>query len=142
MNVNSSVAIVLVGIAAIVQSYNETTMIQALHSAYTQHNPFDLVTCSALKQSVWNLTQILVMHPTLSHITPGSPIPAVELPIFFILTPSVHKTVMRCFSSCAFFTENRIAVFTKDVQIYLISFYLTFILNSIFKSIMYYLMCS
>ena len=43
-----------------------------------------------------------------------------------LLTHSVHKTVMRCFSSCAFFTENRIAVFTKDVQLYLISFYLNF----------------
>ena len=45
------------------------------------------------------------------------------------LTPSVHKTVMQCFTSCAFFTENRIAVFTKDVQLFLISFYLTFIIE-------------
>ena len=43
------------------------------------------------------------------------------------LTHSVHKTVMRCSISGAFFTENRIAVFTKDVQLYLISFYSTFI---------------
>ena len=39
------------------------------------------------------------------------------------LTPSVHKTVMQCFVSCEFFTETRIAVFTRDVQLYLISFY-------------------
>ena len=45
------------------------------------------------------------------------------------LTPSVHKTLMRCFRSCAFFTENRIAVFKKDVQLYLISFDLTFIIE-------------
>ena len=38
---------------------------------------------------------------------------------FAILTPSVHKTVMRCFSSCTLFTENRIAVFTKYVQLLL-----------------------
>ena len=46
-----------------------------------------------------------------------------------LLTPFVHKTVMRCSSSSAFFTENRITVYTKDVQIYLISFYLTFIIE-------------
>ena len=26
--------------------------------------------------------------------------------IKMLLTPSVHKTVMRCFSSCPFYTEN------------------------------------
>ena len=36
---------------------------------------------------------------------------------------------MRCFNNCAFFTENRIAVFTKDVQLYLISFYLNCIIE-------------
>ena len=50
-----------------------------------------------------------------------------------LLTPSVHKTVMRCFSSCAFFTENRIAVFTKDVQLLLeelyFIYYMTFIIE-------------
>ena len=56
-------------------------------------------------------------------------------PGFFIqdksfLTPSVHKTVMRCFSSSTFFTKNRITVFSKDVQLYLISFYLTFIIET------------
>ena len=45
------------------------------------------------------------------------------------LTPSVHKTVMRCCSSCALFTENCIVEFTKYVQLHLISFYLTFIIE-------------
>ena len=48
--------------------------------------------------------------------------------IKMLLTPSVHKTVMRCFSSCPFYTENRIAVFTKDGQLSLISFYLIYII--------------
>ena len=55
--------------------------------------------------------------------------PGFFIPDISFLTPSVHKTVMRCFSSCTFFTENRITVFSKDVQLYLISFYLTFIIE-------------
>ena len=36
---------------------------------------------------------------------------------FAILTPSVHKTVMRCFSSCSFFTLQKMSNY------YLISVY-------------------
>ena len=50
-------------------------------------------------------------------------------PNISLLAHSVHKTVMRCFSNLAFFTENCIAVFTKDIQLYLISFYLSFIIE-------------
>ena len=42
-----------------------------------------------------------------------------------VLTPFAHQTVMLCFSSCPFYTENRIVVIAKDVQLSVISFYLT-----------------
>mgnify|MGYP001801770694 CR=1 FL=1 len=48
------------------------------------------------------------------------------------MQPDINKLILYyyiIYSSSAFFTENRITVFTKDIQLYLISFYLTFIIE-------------
>ena len=43
-----------------------------------------------------------------------------------VLSHFAHQTVMLCCSSCPFYTENRIVVIAKVVQLSVISFYLTF----------------